>query len=308
MTGSQGSSLSYGDVQTALWLTCLGACGTALGGLLVVAHPSGMDFRRLGLLQVGLAFHMRCVCVCVCLKVGSPSVRQVGPPLRPIQPGCFLTLLQGLAGGLMFSISFVDLLPAAIEEEGFAVANLWFYSGVAFFAAVVAFIPEPDLGGGGYSPAAAAIETLGTADSAASGGGASAAVPPSTSYGGEVDRPINADAAPSVGRGAGCATEPAVTEPGANLLSELKRERRKVLMSGIITAVGIALHNFPEGIAVFLVPTPPPFGPPGIWQRTSLLAPCGAAQTPNVSEAIVYFLLGTWVRRLPCCAPSAVLN
>jgi ZIP family zinc transporter len=32
-----------------------------------------------------------------------------------------------------------------------------------------------------------------------------------------------------------------------------KREaRRKVLMSGLITALGIALHNFPEGVAVFL--------------------------------------------------------
>jgi ZIP family zinc transporter len=30
------------------------------------------------------------------------------------------------------------------------------------------------------------------------------------------------------------------------------RQRRQVLMSGLITAVGIGLHNFPEGVAVFL--------------------------------------------------------
>lgn len=32
----------------------------------------------------------------------------------------------------------------------------------------------------------------------------------------------------------------------------IKKQRRQVLFSGIITAVGISLHNFPEGMAVFL--------------------------------------------------------
>ncbi|PNY12972.1 zinc transporter ZTP29-like protein [Trifolium pratense] len=32
----------------------------------------------------------------------------------------------------------------------------------------------------------------------------------------------------------------------------LKKHRQQVLFSGIITAVGISLHNFPEGMAVFL--------------------------------------------------------
>lgn len=32
----------------------------------------------------------------------------------------------------------------------------------------------------------------------------------------------------------------------------MKKRRKQVLFSGIITAVGISLHNFPEGIAVFL--------------------------------------------------------
>ncbi|WVZ01505.1 hypothetical protein V8G54_027574 [Vigna mungo] len=32
----------------------------------------------------------------------------------------------------------------------------------------------------------------------------------------------------------------------------LKKHRRQVLFSGIVTAVGISLHNFPEGMAVFL--------------------------------------------------------
>ncbi|KAK9999945.1 hypothetical protein SO802_019548 [Lithocarpus litseifolius] len=32
----------------------------------------------------------------------------------------------------------------------------------------------------------------------------------------------------------------------------MKKRRRQVLFSGIVTAVGISLHNFPEGMAVFL--------------------------------------------------------
>lgn len=44
----------------------------------------------------------------------------------------------------MLSISLIDLLPEAAEEIGFIPANLCFYAGVLFFAAIVALIPEPD--------------------------------------------------------------------------------------------------------------------------------------------------------------------
>jgi zinc transporter, ZIP family len=52
--------------------------------------------------------------------------------------------LQGLAGGLMLSISFFDLYPESVEAVGSGWASLWFFIGVAFFAAIVAFIPHPD--------------------------------------------------------------------------------------------------------------------------------------------------------------------
>lgn len=39
------------------------------------------------------------------------------------------------------------------------------------------------------------------------------------------------------------------TENGKDLM---KKHRRQVLYSGIVTAIGISLHNFPEGMAVFL--------------------------------------------------------
>lgn len=52
-------------------------------------------------------------------------------------------LAQGLAAGLMLCISMLDLMPQAVEEVGFASANMWFFAGVAFFAVIVQFIPEP---------------------------------------------------------------------------------------------------------------------------------------------------------------------
>jgi len=149
-----------GHVQTALLLTCMGACGTALGGLIVVAQPD-MSFARLG-------------------------------------------LLQGLAGGLMLSISFVDLLPEAIHSIGFLKANLWFYGGVLFFGIIVYFIPEP-------SAADAMIAS------------------------GEAPMP-----------------DSSASKAAIKVAKDERRQRKDVLMSGIITAIGIALHNFPEGIAVFL--------------------------------------------------------
>ncbi len=54
-----------------------------------------------------------------------------------------LGLAQGLAAGLMLCISMLDLMPQAVEEVGFASANVWFFAGVAFFAVIVQFIPEP---------------------------------------------------------------------------------------------------------------------------------------------------------------------
>ena len=54
-------------MYTALLLTCMGACGTALGGLVVVAQPD-MSFARLGLLQV--------------------SRRRAGPRAPPGAPAC----------------------------------------------------------------------------------------------------------------------------------------------------------------------------------------------------------------------------
>lgn len=53
-----------------------------------------------------------------------------------------LGLLQGLAAGLMLSLSFLDLMPESIESLGVSEACLWFFIGVLFFMLVTKLIPE----------------------------------------------------------------------------------------------------------------------------------------------------------------------
>lgn len=112
-----------------------------------------------------------------------------------------LGVLQGLAAGLMFTLSFNDLMHNAINAIGFPRANLWFFGGVMMFAGIVTLIPEPSL---------------------------------TPSQNASMDKGAN---------------KKGVTKE-AQLL--MRQRRKQVLMSGIVTAVGIGLHNFPEGIAVFL--------------------------------------------------------
>ncbi|XP_058735075.1 zinc transporter ZTP29-like [Vicia villosa] len=112
----------------------------------------------------------------------APSLRMLG-------------LLQGFAAGLMLSISFFDLAHNAINSLGFLRGNLWFFSGVVFFAIVANFIPEPT-------------------------------APPPDKKNKKVGNEENKNT--------------------------MKKRRRQVLYSGIITAIGISLHNFPEGMAVYL--------------------------------------------------------
>ncbi|XP_028099650.1 zinc transporter ZTP29 isoform X4 [Camellia sinensis] len=75
----------------------------------------------------------------------------------------------------------------------------------------------------------------------------------------------------------------------------MKKHRRQVLFSGIITAVGISLHNFPEGMAVFLgsmkgvaVALPVYFATQSKWQAFKLATLSGFAEPLGV--IIVAFL------------------
>uniref|UniRef100_A0A383VEI4 Uncharacterized protein n=1 Tax=Tetradesmus obliquus TaxID=3088 RepID=A0A383VEI4_TETOB len=257
-----------GSVVVALVLTGLGALGTALGGLLVVLQPN-LSFKRLG-------------------------------------------ALQGLAAGLMLSISVMDLLPEAAEEIGFVAANVCFYAGVLFFAAIVALIPEPDTLFFAPSPntqaatvkssskpasavkesearaqllveAAAASTALAGTAAGSKGVAGKASVLQRASSSSQDSLTQDVQQLPDAGSGltrrsthaaaqqqqqqqwqpaaeaAGCSSESGTSADLDVLLldesdssSSDAKLKRQLLMSGVITALGIALHNFPEGVAVFL--------------------------------------------------------
>ncbi|KAH9789711.1 zinc transporter zip11 [Citrus sinensis] len=97
------------QVLVALGLSLVGGLSTSIGALFVVLNEAP-NLKVLGLLQ--------------------------------------LAYVQGFAAGLMLSISFLDLAHNAINSIGFLKGNLWFFSGVIFFAIVANFIPEPSLAQG----------------------------------------------------------------------------------------------------------------------------------------------------------------
>lgn len=122
--------------------------------------------------------------------------------------------MLSFSAGVMVYISFVDLLVGAISSVGFLAANVAFFAGAAVFLIVVAVIPEPDV-----------------------------------SYLIEPSKPTTV---------APAAATAAKTRPRKGSLSApapkvvVREDAKSLMILGLITAVGISMHNFPEGIAVFL--------------------------------------------------------
>ncbi|OAE24469.1 hypothetical protein AXG93_1615s1220 [Marchantia polymorpha subsp. ruderalis] len=129
--------------------------------------------------------------------------------LQPKPSLKMLGTLQGLAAGMMLSLSFLDLMHNATNAIGFTKANLWFFGGVIAIALIVTVIPEPTLSA---SDKASFKEKKNWTHDISE-------YPQDDKAG---DKPL------------------------------LKRQRKQVWLSGIVTAVGISLHNFPEGMAIFL--------------------------------------------------------
>ena len=131
--------------------------------------------------------------------------------------------LLSFAAGIMLYISYADLLPHAMMELGdgdelaaFWQANVWMFVGMALFAVVVMFVPEMHLGDG-----AAAAATDG-------GGGGHG-----HSHG---KAPAHTDGTPP----------PVAAAAAAALVSQ-----SRLLATGVVAAIGISLHNLPEGLIVY---------------------------------------------------------
>jgi len=114
----------------------------------------------------------------------------------------YLALALGFSAGVMVYISFTELLGTAIEDIGFARANIAFFTGIASIALIDIFVPHE------YEEERMA------------------------------SRPQNA-------------TE-ARQQEISGLPPQLAAPSPSFLMrSGVLIAVGIAIHNFPEGLVTF---------------------------------------------------------
>jgi ZIP family zinc transporter len=150
--------------------------------------------------------------------------------------------LLSFASGIMLYISYADLLPHAVSEfsahfaagdhahdhahdrdhghshgpetlDGFFWGTLWVFVGMLFFAAVVTLMPEMDLG-----------------DGAAHG----------HSHGATKGAKVATGGAQSAAESAAAAKE-----------KDDARAKNRLWMTGLVAAVGISLHNAPEGLIVY---------------------------------------------------------
>ena len=121
--------------------------------------------------------------------------------------------------GVMLYLSFMDLMPEAVAHSGYITANLWMFGGMAFFELVSKFVPEPD------------VSVLTGIDS-----------DHSHSHSGDSNKKDDDKKKKD-------SKDDAATKQSKE---EAFTKRKQLLSVGVMTAIGISLHNFPEGIAVYL--------------------------------------------------------
>ena len=114
----------------------------------------------------------------------------------------YLAVLLGFSAGVMIYISFTELLGTAIEDVGFARANIAFFVGIAIIALIDMLVPHE------YEEERVANAPK-TIDE-------------------EEQREISG-------------LPPQLTAPPKPFL----------MRAGVLTALGIAIHNFPEGLVTF---------------------------------------------------------
>lgn len=132
--------------------------------------------------------------------------------IRKPQPR-FMSMILGFSAGVMLYVSFAELLHQAFDKVGYLTANIGFFVGIAFIAIIDIMIPHE------YKQEHAADAIL----------------PLIKDPAGETITPDSHRGQHGFRHGA---------RLGTKQIAQIKR-------AGMLTAIGIAIHNFPEGLAVF---------------------------------------------------------
>ncbi|KAN0042170.1 hypothetical protein ACTFIV_004729 [Dictyostelium citrinum] len=142
--------------------------------------------------------------------------------------------LLSFSSGVMIYISFMDLLPESISEIGFYNANIWFFVGIIFFAVILRFVPhDHDEGDSnhGHSHNGASIEKHNENK--------------------EIDDNNGKDKKQKQQQ----QQKQQKQKQQQNIAKSKNKKKSKdsyLNSVGIATAIGVSLHNFPEGVAVYL--------------------------------------------------------
>jgi ZIP family zinc transporter len=124
-----------------------------------------------------------------------------------------MSLILGFSAGVMLYISFAELLHVAFDKVGLLTANLGFFLGIAFIALLDIFIPHE-------------YKEERVVDSVS-----------------PIINPRYVE--PDESRGL------EVSHKGQFRFHRRARQPSRLMRAGILIALGIAIHNFPEGLAVF---------------------------------------------------------
>ena len=111
-----------------------------------------------------------------------------------------MSIMLGFSAGVMIYISFAELLKTAIDDLGRTQANIVFFGGILFIAAIDVLIPHE------YKEEHITDTALGSGD------------------------------------------EASVARPSAH---DARTASPALLRMGVLTAIGIGIHNFPEGMVTF---------------------------------------------------------